>query len=160
MSAEMLTQLIAAIERELPRAVELRHRLHAHPELAHAEHETAAMLAAELLPLACERVAGTGLIARVGPAEDAAVAVRAELDALPLAERTGAPFSAAPAVGAMHACGHDVHMAALVALVRATHALDAALPAPLLAVFQPSEEAYPSGAEQLLDPLIAHAPAA
>ena len=49
----------------------------------------------------------------------------------------------------MHACGHDVHMAALVALARAAHALGEALPAPLLAVFQPSEEAYPSGAEQL-----------
>jgi amidohydrolase len=160
MSAEILTRLLAAVEHELPRAVELRHRLHAHPELAHAEHETSAALAAELLPVACERVAGTGLIARIGPAEDAAVAVRAELDGLPLAERTGAPFSADPAVGAMHACGHDVHMAALVALVRAAHALGEALPAPLLAVFQPSEEAYPSGAEQLLGPLRAHAPTA
>ena len=50
----------------------------------------------------------------------------------------------------MHACGHDVHMAALVALARAAHALGDALPAALLAVFQPSEEAYPSGAEQLI----------
>jgi amidohydrolase len=49
----------------------------------------------------------------------------------------------------MHACGHDVHMAALVALTRAAHVLGDALPAPLVAVFQPSEEAYPSGAEQL-----------
>ena len=50
----------------------------------------------------------------------------------------------------MHACGHDVHMAALVALARAAHELGGELlPAPLLAVFQPSEEAYPSGAEEL-----------
>jgi amidohydrolase len=152
-----LTRLLGAIERELPRAVELRHRLHAHPELAHAEHETSAAIAAEL-PVACERVAGTGLIARVGPADGAAVAVRAELDGLPIAERTGAPFSATGAT--MHACGHDVHMAALTALARAAHALGEALPAPLLAVGQPSEEAYPSGAEQLLGPLRALAPAA
>ncbi len=82
-----------------------------------------------------------------GPPSGAAVAVRAELDGLPIEERTGAPFSARG--DAMHACGHDVHMAALVALARAAHALGEQLPAPLLAVFQPSEEAYPSGAEQL-----------
>lgn len=159
MSTELLTRLLAAIERELPRAVELRHRLHAQPELAHAEHETSAAVAAEL-PVAYERVAGTGLIVRVGPADGAAVAVRAELDGLPISERTGAPFSADPAAGAMHACGHDVHMAALTALARAAHVLGGALPAPLLAVFQPSEEAYPSGAEQLLGPLSELAPAA
>jgi amidohydrolase len=49
----------------------------------------------------------------------------------------------------MHACGHDVHMAALVALAHAAHALGDALPAPLVAIFQPSEEAYPSGAQEL-----------
>jgi amidohydrolase len=156
-SPETLARLSAAIERELPRAVELRHRLHAHPELAHAEHETAAAVAGEL-PVACQRVAQTGLIARVGRAEVAAVAVRAELDGLPIAERTGASFSAGGAT--MHACGHDVHMAALTALARAAHALGDALPAPLLAVLQPSEEAYPSGAQQLLGPLRELAPAA
>ena len=61
-----------------------------------------------------------------------------------------APVRRSPASGGvMHACGHDVHMAALVALVRAAHRLADRLPAPLLAVFQPSEEAYPSGAEEL-----------
>ncbi|HEV3320339.1 MAG TPA: amidohydrolase [Solirubrobacteraceae bacterium] len=154
---DTLIRLLAGIERELPRAVELRHRLHAHPELAHAELETSAAVAAEL-PVVCEVFAGTGLIARVGSADGAAVAVRAELDGLPIAERTDAPYRATGAT--MHACGHDVHMAALVALARAAHALGEALPAPLLAVFQASEEAYPSGAEQLLDPLAAIAPAA
>src|SRR5207245_4209473 len=77
----------------------------------------------------------------------APIAVRAELDGVPVVERTGAPFSATGE--AMHACGHDVHMAALVALARAAHELEAGLPAPLLAIFQPSEEAYPSGAELL-----------
>ncbi len=126
--------------------MQLRHRLHAKPEFAHAEEHTAAAVAEEL-PVACATVAGTGRIARVGPAEGAAVAVRAELDGLPLEERTGAPFSATGDTA--HACGHDVHMAALSALTRAAHALGEQLPAPLLAVYQPSEEAYPSGAEQL-----------
>jgi amidohydrolase len=159
---ELLALLLTGIERELPRAVALRHRLHSLPELAHSEQRTAAAVAQEL-PVTCAAVAGTGLLATVRPAPGAAagveeettgrssvtaaVAVRAELDGLPIEERTGAPFSASG--GAMHACGHDVHMAALVALVRAAHALGDELPAPLLALFQPSEEAYPSGAEQL-----------
>jgi amidohydrolase len=164
-----LDALLDGIERELPRAVALRRRLHAAPELAHAEQQTAAIVAAEL-PVAGKAVAGTGLIARVdpraagdgsetGPGRPAPVAVRAELDGLPLRERTGAPFAASGEV--MHACGHDVHMAALVALARAAHGLANALPVPLLAVFQPSEEAYPSGARQLADEaLAAIAPAA
>ncbi len=164
--ADVLAALLEGVDRELPRAIELRHRLHAHPELAHAEHQTSATIAAEL-PVAPQPAAGTGLIARIGPRAGPVVAVRAELDGLPLRERTGAPFAAAGE--AMHACGHDVHMAALVALVRAAHALgeqaeDTAAdstgpglptggavhpPPALLAVFQPSEEAYPSGAQQL-----------
>jgi amidohydrolase len=71
--------------------------------------------------------------------------VRAELDALPIEEATGAPFAATN--GLMHACGHDVHMAALVALFRAARRVEDRLPRPLLALYQPSEEAYPSGAE-------------
>jgi amidohydrolase len=156
----LLQRMLDGVERELPRAVALRQRLHAHPELAHMEHETAASVAAEL-PVSAEGVAGTGLLAHIGDAAArngiAPIAVRAELDGLPLQERTGAAFSARG--GVMHACGHDVHMAALVALSRAAHQLGA-LPAPLLAIFQPSEEAYPSGAEQMADELAARAPAA
>jgi amidohydrolase len=166
----LLAQLHDGIERELARAVELRHVLHSHPELAHAEHRTAASVAAEL-PVPCQTVAGTGLLARVdrsrtrggsasrSDAHAAPVAVRAELDGLPVHERTGAAFAASGE--AMHACGHDVHMAALVALTRAAYELADVLPAPLLAVFQPSEEAYPSGAKQLTDgELATSAPAA
>jgi len=140
---------LAGIERELPRATRLRERLHAEPELAHAEHDTVAKLEAEL-SIACQPAAGTGRLALVEvDVERSPVAVRAELDGLPIRERTGAAFSARGE--AMHACGHDVHMAALVALTRAAHELRTDLPAPLLAVFQPSEEAYPSGAQQLAD---------
>jgi amidohydrolase len=151
----MLAALLEALDGELEAAVELRRRLHEHPELAHAETWTSETVAAAL-PVKCEPVAGTGLLARVG-GPGRAVAVRAELDGLPVLEATGASFSANGE--AMHACGHDVHMAALVALMRAASRIGA-LPAPLLAIFQPSEEAYPSGAamiaEQipsLLDPL-------
>jgi len=151
---ELLNALLEGIERELPRAVALRRRLHAHPELAHAEEQTAQTIASEL-PVECVTVAGTGRAAVVGAGKGAGatgsgaapVAVRAELDGLPVRERTGSPFSAGGAT--MHACGHDVHMAGLLALARAAHGLEQPLPAPLLAIFQPSEEAYPSGAEEL-----------
>ncbi|HTU80471.1 MAG TPA: amidohydrolase [Solirubrobacteraceae bacterium] len=173
----LLDRLLAGVERELPRAVALRRRLHADPELAHAERRTAARIAAEL-PVECEPAAGTGLLALVdtgdspaagptgetraahsrGLARGGSIAVRAELDGLPVRERTGVEFAATGE--AMHACGHDVHMAALVAFTRAAHELREALPAPLLAVFQPSEEAYPSGAQQLAEgELAALAPA-
>jgi amidohydrolase len=155
---ELLTRLLAGIERELPAAIELRRRLHSQPELAHEEELTAAAVAKEL-PLSSTTVAGTGLLARVGPAGGPAVAVRAELDGLPVTERTQASYRATG--GRMHACGHDVHMAALVALTRSAHELGAELPVALLALFQPSEEAYPSGAEQLANgELAAIAPAA
>jgi amidohydrolase len=155
---DLLASLLGALEGELPAAVELRRRLHAHPELAHEERRTAQAVA-EQLPVAAEVAGGTGRIARVGPDGGGAVAVRAELDGLPVRERTSVSFRASG--GTMHACGHDVHMAALVALTRAAHTLGGALPAPLLAVFQPSEEAYPSGAEQLAGgELAALAPAA
>jgi amidohydrolase len=143
----LLPRLLAEIERELPRAVELRHRLHAEPELARAEQRTAAAIDAQL-PTAAAVTAGTGRIAAIGAAgAGRTIAVRAELDGLPVIERTGAAFSARG--NTMHACGHDVHMAALVALTRAAHTLADELPARLLAVFQPSEEAHPSGAHEL-----------
>jgi amidohydrolase len=142
--------LLDALEHELPRAVALRRRLHENPELAHTEHLTAATVQAEL-GLECEPVAGTGRVALVGGPDrrGGPVAVRAELDGLPLKEQTGASFSAVGVT--MHACGHDVHMAALVALTRAAAELGERLPAPLLAIFQPSEEAYPSGARMIVE---------
>lgn len=146
----LLEELLAGIERELPGAVELRRALHGDPELAHQERRTAARVA-EALPVRARAAAGTGLLARVGGEAERPVAVRAELDGLPVRERTGAQLSARGET--MHACGHDVHMAAVVALARAaaTVAASGRLPAPLLAVFQPSEEAYPSGAKLLAE---------
>jgi amidohydrolase len=143
----VLDELLQALEAQLPDAVELRRRLHADPELAHAEHRTSAAVAAEL-PVPATAVAGTGLIAAVGEGA-APVALRAELDGLPIAERTGAPFTATGTT--MHACGHDVHLAALVALTRAAATIADRLDAPLLAIFQPSEEAYPSGAQMIAE---------
>jgi amidohydrolase len=143
-STELLRKLLDSLKQELPDAVRLREWLHAIPEPSHEEHTTAGLVAKALGTSGVNHVARKGLVARVGP-PGKAVVVRAELDALPIEEETGAPFAATN--GLMHACGHDVHMAALVALFRAAGRVEGSLPKSLVALFQPSEEAYPSGAD-------------
>jgi amidohydrolase len=144
LATDLLRKLLGCVEDELPEAIELRERLHAIAEPSHEEHATARLITEALGAQDVERVLHTGLMARVGPPGEA-VAVRTELDALPIEEETGVPFAATS--GSMHACGHDVHMAALVALFRAARRIEGSLPKPLLAFFQPSEEAYPAGAD-------------
>lgn len=137
-------ELRAALAEELSAAVELRHRLHADPEPSGAERRTAERVAQAIGLGDIEPVAETGLLIRVGPATGPCVAVRAELDALPVHERTGAADSASN--GRMHACGHDVHLAAVTALARAAHRAER----PLLAILQPREEGPPSGARDIV----------
>jgi amidohydrolase len=139
--------LAAGLAAALPAAERLRRELHAAPELSGAEERTAALVAAALGEPAAPRVAGTGRLVRIGPAAGPCVAVRGELDALPVTEETGVPWAAPP--GVMHACGHDVHLAALTALARAARA--ARLPVALLAVLQPREETSPSGALDIVE---------
>ena len=143
----MLDRLLSLIDDELPAAIELRRRLHTMPELGHRESATAALVARALAAPA-ESVVGTGLLVRVGEGGPAVVA-RSELDGLPIVEQTGVGFASQN--GCMHACGHDVHMAALVALTRAVIRLGDDRPAPFWALFQPSEEAHPLGAEMLVE---------
>ncbi|HEX2729943.1 MAG TPA: M20/M25/M40 family metallo-hydrolase, partial [Rubrobacteraceae bacterium] len=128
MSTDFLRELLAVLGPELHGAVALRERLHANPEPSHGEHETAALIAKALGTPNTSHIARTGLTARVGSAVEPAVVVRAELDALPVREATGAPFMATN--GMMHACGHDVHMAALAAVFRAARGIEASLPRP------------------------------
>jgi amidohydrolase len=144
---DLLRTLLDFLKEELPRANELRERLHRVPEPSHEEHATASLVTESLEAATIESVASTGLLAHAGPPEKAVV-VRAELDALPIEEETGAPFAATN--GFMHACGHDVHMASLVALFRAAGTAAEYLPKPLVALLQPSEEAYPAGADLIV----------
>jgi amidohydrolase len=146
-STDLLRTLLDLLTEELSQAIELRERLHAMPEPSHKERVTAHLVAQVLGAGGVESVARTGLLARVGPPGEA-VAVRAELDALPIEEETGASFAATN--GFMHACGHDVHMAALAALFRAAGGAAESLPKSLVALLQPSEEAYPAGADLIV----------
>jgi len=135
------------LERELPEAIKLRQQLHQQPDLSSHEGPTRDIVLRALPHGAGARqVATTGAIIRIG-GPGPAVAVRAELDALPITEATGVPW-ASQRPGVMHACGHDIHLAAIVALARAVDAVGG--PAPLLAVLQPREETYPSGARDII----------
>ena len=141
-----LPELLAALDRELPAAIALRHHLHAQPELGHDEHATAQVVA-DALGQPVIRPLGPALLTELqGPGLP--VLLRAELDGLPIDEDTGLAFASTN--GAMHACGHDVHMAALVAVVRALRTVGP-LPAAMTALFQSSEEAEPSGARLLVE---------
>ena len=146
--AELAARLRAGVAAELDAAVALRRELHAGAEPSGEEFSTAARVAAALGAPDAPAVAGTGRLVRIGDQDGPCIALRAELDALPITEQTGVPW--ASQTGAMHACGHDVHLAALTAVCRAAEAARAELPVPVLAVLQPREEAIPSGARDLV----------
>jgi amidohydrolase len=135
----------AAIADELPAAVALRHRLHADPRVSGDERDTAHTVVQALDAGAGVPVAGTGRIVRIG-GDGPPVVLRTELDALPITEQTGVTWAASR--GAMHACGHDVHMAAVVAVCRAAARIG--VDVPILALLQPREETAPSGAEDIV----------
>ncbi|GAA2907816.1 amidohydrolase [Streptosporangium fragile] len=144
--ATLHERLRAALHAELPAACDLRRELHAEPCVSGREEPTLKTVL-DALPQgdALERVAETGALLRVG-GDGPAVGVRGELDALPIVEETDVPWASCN--GAMHACGHDVHLAALVALARAVDRVRA--PVPMVAVLQPREETYPSGARDVV----------
>ncbi|KFZ77845.1 N-acyl-L-amino acid amidohydrolase [Amycolatopsis sp. MJM2582] len=138
----------AAVEAELPSAIGLRHRVHADPRASGDEEDTARVVVEALGVDDGVRVAKTGrAVLLPGTRPGPAVALRTELDALPVTERTGVPWASETPL--MHACGHDVHMAALVATVRAAAVVG--VPRPLLALLQPREETSPSGALDIVE---------
>ncbi|MGA8575743.1 MAG: M20 family metallopeptidase [Candidatus Cybelea sp.] len=134
------------------RVVELRRAIHRHPELGFEERETAALVERELDSLGIEhrRAAGTGIVARVdGGMPGRVVALRADMDALPILERSGEPF-ASESDGKMHACGHDAHTAMLLGAARVLAATKAALAGRVVLLFQPAEEG-PGGALPMIE---------
>ena len=135
--------------------IELRRDLHAHPELAGNEVRTTTLVADRLIAagIRVRLLAGSGLVADIGQADPAyRVALRADLDALPVAERTGLPFASLHE-GVCHACGHDLHIAAVLGAGLALHqAVDslAAQGTGVRLIFQPAEEVIPGGAQEVI----------
>lgn len=134
--------------------VALRRDLHAHPELSWQEQRTTGALRARLLEAGLRPQVlptGTGLVCDIGQGERA-VALRADIDALPLVDRKSVPY-ASTVEGVCHACGHDVHTAAVLGagLVLAELAREGRLAGRVRLVFQPAEESSRSGAKAVVE---------
>lgn len=153
---ELLSGLGALVAELEPGLIAFRRDVHAHPELAHEETRTTTRIAEVLAEagIAFTTLRGTGLLVDLGAARPTRrVALRADLDALPLTERSGLPF-ASSWPGVSHACGHDVHTTVLLGAALALARVEAELEARGLAVrciFQPAEEVFPGGAEAVIE---------
>ncbi|WP_078314340.1 M20 family metallopeptidase [Mycobacterium sp. D16Q16] len=127
--------------------VRWRRHIHAHPELARQEHATTEYVAARLAEAGLNPKVlpgGTGITCDFGPEDGPRVALRADMDALPMQERTGASYSSTvPNVA--HACGHDAHTAILLGAAMALNSAPS-LPSGVRLIFQPAEEVMPGGA--------------
>ncbi|GAA0980297.1 MULTISPECIES: M20 family metallopeptidase [Nocardiopsis] len=148
---EQLTAFLARRERDF---TGFRRDLHMHPELAFAEHRTTGRIAERLRDVGLtprELPQGTGLVCDIGSGPGPLVALRADIDALPIADEKDVPYrSTVP--GAAHACGHDVHTTVLLAtgVFLAQQDRAGALPGRVRLVFQPAEE-LPGGAVEVVN---------
>ncbi|MET0467417.1 MAG: amidohydrolase [Aeromicrobium sp.] len=142
-----------AVETVTPDLIELRRDLHAFPELSWQEERTTDLVFAwmDKLGLSPQRFDGTGLSVDLGPTGGPIVALRADLDALPILDTTQDPWRSKNP-GVAHACGHDVHISALIGAATALAAADrgVGLPYRVRLIFQPAEEVMPGGALRLL----------
>ncbi|MSR28233.1 MAG: amidohydrolase [Phycisphaerales bacterium] len=147
-----LSQLIA---REIPSLIELRHDLHAHPEVGLCEKRTSALVMRELAACGIEHegalAGGTGVIAHISGRNPDAVALRCDIDALPISEETGLPYTSR-VQGVMHACGHDGHTAIMIGTARVLAAIarESLPPRGVTMLFQPAEESL-GGASRMID---------
>ncbi len=141
-----------------PKVIAWRHDFHRNPELGNREIRTAGIVAEHLRRLGFEvrsGVAHTGIVALLeGGKPGPVVALRADMDALPVTEESGVPFAskvrtiwAGKETGVMHACGHDTHVAILMGVAEALAAVKDQLPGTVKFLFQPAEEGPPPGEE-------------
>ena len=141
------------IAERLPAVTEVRHRLHRIPELAYEEFKTAAAVREELDRLGIAHTAGvkdaeTATIAVIGDTSKPCVALRADIDALPIVEQTGLPYCSTHD-GRMHACGHDGHTATLLGVTSILQSIARELPVCVKLIWQPAEEGG-GGADRLI----------
>jgi hippurate hydrolase len=153
--------MLTALPSLLPGLTELYEDLHAHPELSFAEHRTAAEIARRLKEIGCDVAAGvgrTGVVGMLRNGDGPTVLLRADIDALPVAERTGLPYASSVTatdargqrVPVMHACGHDLHITWLIGAATLFASHRDAWSGTLMLVFQPAEE-IAAGAAAMVD---------
>ncbi len=150
MLKERIQQLAASV---LDETIQTRRHLHAHPELSFHEHETAAFVAAKLdeLGIAYQPMANTGLVALIkgDKPSDQVVALRADMDALPIEEANEVSYKSTKP-GVMHACGHDAHTASLLGTASILNQLKSEFGGTVKFIFQPAEEVLPGGASLMI----------
>lgn len=150
---EKLDQLAAAQQEQV---VQWRRWFHANPELSNREVKTAEYIAQQLRDMGLEPktgIAHNGIVALIeGGLPGPMVAIRSDMDGLPVTEETGLPFASkakgeynGEEVGVMHACGHDAHMAMLLGAATVLNSIKAELPGSVMLIFQPAEEGPPEG---------------
>jgi len=138
-----------------PDIIHIRRHLHAHPEVSEKEFQTADFICKtlEVYGIAYQRdIGGNGIVATISciHRDAATIALRADMDALPIAESNEVPYKSIHP-GVMHACGHDVHMASLLGTARILQELRSELKANIRLIFQPSEEKFPGGALAMIN---------
>ncbi len=149
-------QVAAQVERIAPRMIEIRQDIHRHPELGNQERRTAGIVAEELRRLGMEvrtGIAHTGVVGilrggRPGPV----VAIRADMDGLPVTELTDVPYRSVDSttylgrrIGISHSCGHDIHVAAQLGVANLLAGMKDQLRGTVVFIFQPAEEGLPPG---------------
>jgi amidohydrolase len=155
MQQPMMEKIKASAEALFTQLQQWRHHLHAHPELSWQEVQTAAFVIQQLESLGIpyrNDVAGTAVLAWIDghDPESKCIALRADMDALPIQETNDIPYASCNA-GVMHACGHDVHTTWLLGAASILNEMKSSLKGRILLVFQPSEEKMPSGAKAILN---------
>lgn len=146
----------AATARIMPQVIQWRRYLHQHPELSNREFNTSKLVATELQRLGLEvrtGIAKTGVVGILkGALPGPVIGLRADMDALPVTERTDVPFKSTvtgeyngQTVGVMHACGHDSHVAMLLGTANVLAGMKDKLKGTVVFIFQPAEEGPPAG---------------
>ena len=137
----------------LPRVITIRRHLHKHPELSFKEFNTAAFVVDELeaLGIPFERMCDTGIVAIVEGKNPKlkTIALRADLDALPISEKNNVPYKSVNE-GIMHACGHDVHASSLLGVAHLLKQFSGNFEGTVKLIFQPGEEKAPGGASLMI----------
>lgn len=148
-----IAALVAKVQAE---SIRQRQHIHQFPELGNREEKTGALVAEHLRKLGIEvqtGIAHTGVVGILkGQRDRPVIAIRADMDGLPVTEETAVPFKSTARsvyngrdVGVMHACGHDVHVAALLGTASVLAAMKDKLPGTVMFIFQPAEEGVPAG---------------
>lgn len=150
----MLKGRIQELAREIhPEVVAYRRHLHANPELSFEEYNTSAFIKATLdkLGVPWSAIANTGVVGLIKGEKpsDAVIALRADMDALPIKEANEVPYKSTQP-GVMHACGHDVHTSSLLGVAAVLQQLRSEFGGTVKLIFQPAEEKIPGGAAQMI----------